>query len=601
MTEAKETKVDFRFIETVIDNGVTYERDRCVNVRNPFILTVIFNRGKVGHQDGESHCYLCDVVLQKGKRLCDCNGEHKVSECTGKCGAWQIEHVVARGTDKSRYDRLISDMLPACHKCNNTKRKSGLITCVEKKGLHLQTWVLRNEDVLCTEANDQLRKGHLHKRISDDELKCKYREAINDQVQRFPFDEKSIVEGWHSDKNRISCGGQGSVFRASLVNSEKESTLAIKLVPITHTNSLIYVLDEINALSRLFHRNIVPALGFFLMQEQTQQFVCIVMPNHETTLHAVTVPWGKMLDKHGSHFVFFYYLASALTAIHQQGFLHRDIKPANILVHNETLLPLICDFGTSRMASESRTSGIGTASYRDPMTRNYPCTFASDVYSFGKVLDEIARSPPSCFLQTETITLQTIAKHCMASKNRWTMQKVKSFLGDKLTALNISLDECSLTDSMSKLHLGSEQSTSSIMASSSASTSSSFAAVFASTSRSSSTTCSSSSAYASASSVIVSSSSSSFSSTSSSHFVPLRVPLTVSSSSSSSSSKSASAYHSCTTILKSGVNKGQQCGRPLPCRFHSSIRICTTCTAILKSGVNKGQRCGRPLPCGYHS
>ena len=51
----------------------------------------------------------------------------------------------------------------------------------------------------------------------------------------------------------------------------------------------------------------------------------------------------------------------------------------------------------------------------------------------------------------------------------------------------------------------------------------------------------------------------------------------------------------CKIILKSGKNKGKECGRN-NCLIHKSKNICKS---ILKSGKNKGNECGR-LNCGIH-
>lgn len=48
----------------------------------------------------------------------------------------------------------------------------------------------------------------------------------------------------------------------------------------------------------------------------------------------------------------------------------------------------------------------------------------------------------------------------------------------------------------------------------------------------------------------------------------------------------------CKVILKSGKNKGKECGRK-NCLIHKNIPIKNICKVILKSGKNKGKECGR--------
>jgi serine/threonine protein kinase len=44
-------------------------------------------------------------------------------------------------------------------------------------------------------------------------------------------------------------------------------------------------------------------------------------------------------------------ILEALAYAHRQGVVHRDIKPENILILNESLLPVLTDFGIARMAA----------------------------------------------------------------------------------------------------------------------------------------------------------------------------------------------------------------------------------------------------------
>ena len=57
----------------------------------------------------------------------------------------------------------------------------------------------------------------------------------------------------------------------------------------------------------------------------------------------------------------------------------------------------------------------------------------------------------------------------------------------------------------------------------------------------------------------------------------------------------------CKIILKSGKNKGKECGR-INCKIHKNISTenKNKCIQILKSGKNKGKVCGR-FNCGIHN
>jgi serine/threonine-protein kinase len=51
-------------------------------------------------------------------------------------------------------------------------------------------------------------------------------------------------------------------------------------------------------------------------------------------------------------------ILEALSYAHKRGVVHRDIKPENILVHTDSLIPVITDFGISRIVSAPRADAL---------------------------------------------------------------------------------------------------------------------------------------------------------------------------------------------------------------------------------------------------
>src|SRR6185437_6235667 len=88
-------------------------------------------------------------------------------------------------------------------------------------------------------------------------------------------------------------------------------------------------------------------------------------------------------------------IAEAIAAAHACGTIHGDIKPENILLRRDRYVKVL-DFGLARkVATETLASGgipaLGTLRYMSPeQARGEPLTPATDIFSFGLVLYELA-------------------------------------------------------------------------------------------------------------------------------------------------------------------------------------------------------------------
>jgi predicted ATPase len=110
--------------------------------------------------------------------------------------------------------------------------------------------------------------------------------------------------------------------------------------------------------------------------------------------------------------------ARALAAAHAAGVVHRDIKPQNVMVRPDGIVKVL-DFGLARRLSADAAADpapgtdpgtrVGTVSYMSPeQTRGEPADTASDIFSLGIVLYELATGQHPFAAFTEAAIAQAI-------------------------------------------------------------------------------------------------------------------------------------------------------------------------------------------------
>ena len=154
------------------------------------------------------------------------------------------------------------------------------------------------------------------------------------------------------------------------------------------------IVREIDALRKLQDCPYVPRLyGITRPELQTSLWCSIVM---ESCYGDLGQP--KVQKDIGAQIIkIFAETASAVRKMHEKGLVHRDIKPANIMVVNkreEEWEARLIDFGIARNYSDEgdMTHNAGTGSFKAPETRNGTFDAKSDIYSFGKTMQEMERT-----------------------------------------------------------------------------------------------------------------------------------------------------------------------------------------------------------------
>ncbi|XP_059461459.1 serine/threonine-protein kinase-like protein CCR4 [Corylus avellana] len=220
-------------------------------------------------------------------------------------------------------------------------------------------------------------------------------------LEEFSLEVLLQATGNFSEDNKIGTGSFGSVYHATL-NDGRE--VAIKRAEISISTPYAIrreedkdnaFLNELEALSRLNHKNLVRLLGFC---EDSNERVLVYEFMQNGSLHdhlhrlqtSPLLSWAKRIKAaldaaRGIEYLHVY----AVPPI-----IHRDIKSSNILL-DATWTAKVSDFGLSLMGPADEDSHLslraaGTVGYMDPeYYRLAQLTTKSDVYSFGVLLLEM--------------------------------------------------------------------------------------------------------------------------------------------------------------------------------------------------------------------
>lgn len=225
----------------------------------------------------------------------------------------------------------------------------------------------------------------------------------------FERDEKPEIDGFEIG-DQIGKGGMGRVYFAvhKFFNEKRAIKVVCKLNEEDET-AVRRFCEECRVAREIRHTNIVAFhnAGLFRHLGQERAYLEMEFVDGKNLRQAFELvrPNVREIETVAVS------LCTAISFIHEQGYLHRDIKPENILLANDGRV-LVSDFGIAKPIeagsprSNFTLSGeyVGTKAYMAPEVKNYAeQSVQSEVYSIGCVIAELVtgRVPTHSFPEAD--------------------------------------------------------------------------------------------------------------------------------------------------------------------------------------------------------
>ncbi|KAM1018450.1 hypothetical protein ACFX13_040680 [Malus domestica] len=214
---------------------------------------------------------------------------------------------------------------------------------------------------------------------------CKNKRPMIGWKRDFTYADLVAATDGFSDKNYLSEGGFGSVYRGEL-NGLK---IAVKQHKNASCQGEKEFESEVHVLSKARHENLVMLLGSCSEGSKrllVYEYVCNgSLDKHLSKHRKRPLSWDKKIKIATG-------AAKGLLYLHQNNIIHRDVRPNNILVTHD-YESLLGDFGLARTQHEDSdrssdtTRVVGTLGYLAPeYAENGKVSTKTDVYAFGVIL-----------------------------------------------------------------------------------------------------------------------------------------------------------------------------------------------------------------------
>lgn len=250
----------------------------------------------------------------------------------------------------------------------------------------------RGESALARRAWEQciaadITFGHAYERLAPSSLRTS---ATWPSKQPLPF-------GTRYELTRVLGSGASSVVYAAF-DRELDTEVAIKVALAPYdAGRRKRLAAEAKLMARLVHPHVVGLIDAHLESGH------LVLERMESTVaeRLQRGPMPRLLVHRWAMGLF-----AGLGYLHEQRIIHRDIKPSNLFVRARNHALVIGDFGLAVI--EPTASRAGTMNYAAPEQREGLATWASDIFSAGRVLSELlGPNTPSTWSALLTALLDT--------------------------------------------------------------------------------------------------------------------------------------------------------------------------------------------------
>ena len=192
--------------------------------------------------------------------------------------------------------------------------------------------------------------------------------------------------------SRIGTGGMGAVYLAERDFDDVRRQVAIEVIPwaMVDDDALRRFRQERQILARMEHPNIARMLD----AGRTPDGMPFLVMEYVDGIPIDRYAAANSLSMR-ARLGLFQAVCDAVAFAHRNLIVHRDLKPRNILVTAEGV-PKLLDFGIAKLLSEASdpdatSTALMTPAYASPeQLAGNPITTASDIYSLGVILYELA-------------------------------------------------------------------------------------------------------------------------------------------------------------------------------------------------------------------